>query len=277
MGSDSGFIIHGSTPGSTKHAIAAAGTSPIPVRYAQGRDGCWIPYLTEERAFVITCELLHHNDCWHSEGEAIDRSLFLSRLSEQLGSDFYHEDYLIRMYENVKAAKIEQGVDHTAKLDEIQQTILIGTSGDVLLLNTPANLDRYFVLRHRVCLDQPTASHVLQYDKELFIFNDILIIAQPITPVPNKYRFCSMAVLLELEVTTANSTSTGKPALCVIIARESDHHVVMRLYSRDEEDRDRIFRHLKDSIMESKMTYDAHQWSVITDESSHSEETHLGP
>lgn len=190
---------------------------------------------------------------------------FLQRIKDELGHETTDQQ-VEKVYERILVNPIISGKDHTDIVKEIETSIRLGSyaSSDMLVLHSPASIDRQFVLRHPIrCIDgrswQNLDPVLMTYNRELFIFNDLILITVPIPKTRGDktqyYQFCSMCLLLGLQVRKTTITSyTGNAVFGVEVIRTTDQHVFMALVARSQEDRDRVFAALHESILENSLT-----------------------
>ena len=124
-----------------------------------------------------------------------------------------------------------------------------------LLLLTPATEDRQFVLRHPIrCSPQPVSADERFYDRELFLFNDLLLVTEPVKGAA-AFRLISMALLTGLAVV---SESSGR-AFVVRVVAEQDGRTFLRMSLRNQQDWQRVSLLLTDALLEHKATTRARQ------------------
>lgn len=223
------------------------------------------PMLSEGQATIIAKHILVLNRSWHSAIASHEKRItlpeFLEHLIHQLGYEFPHDEYLRQIYDRTVEQEIRSGDDHTDRVQEIERCFTPSPDNRRPLLFTSANLDRRLVLQQSVRwheqTDWKTDPQPFRHNKEVFLFNDLLVMTERGAQVDGrtKYQFCRMLLLTALDARKVCSTgSTAAATFGIQVVRQRDNKVLLLMSSRCERDRDRIFDHLKESIIETEMT-----------------------
>ena len=233
------------------------------------------PYLSVEQVRLIAAAALqldrsfhHHHRNQASKGDSLNsqRSSFLAGLIDELGSEFAHDDLILRVFDRITSCPLIQGWDHTDKVQEVQGSLLASRARELPLLFTTANLDRRLELSGPVHLAQgcrfPETSETLRSNRMIFLFNDLLLItglAAGEGTLPGstaRYPFEQVLLLggLEVRKATSEQSTRGIMRTGIQVIREAENQVILLLVYREGKDRDAVFARIRDAILETKST-----------------------
>ena len=159
----------------------------------------------------------------------------------------------------LRSSSVIADLDHSDRVAQVQASLAADARGQVPLLSTSKNLDRYFVLQQPVRLLPPASQPASQsgtqaafaHNRELFLFSDLLLLTE--LPAAAGYRFCTLLLLQGLSVRRVTHT-TAAPVFAVQVLRQADQQPLLLLQSREEKARDRVFVELREAIRETATT-----------------------
>lgn len=146
------------------------------------------------------------------------------------------------------------------RVEEIERSLIPSPDNRRPLLSTSVNLDRRLVMQQSIRFlpesEWKTNPQPFHHNRELFLFNDLLLVTERCVRVngSKRYQFCQMLLLTGVEGRKVCSTGRQTPVFGIQVVCERDNRVLLLMSSRCEEDRNRIFDFLKESIIETRMT-----------------------
>uniref|UniRef100_T1KGE2 SEC7 domain-containing protein n=1 Tax=Tetranychus urticae TaxID=32264 RepID=T1KGE2_TETUR len=167
------------------------------------------------------------------------------------------EDFLIGIYERIKQAEMKTGHDHCLQVLKVQ-AFLVASSRNITVPNLSANTYRRLICFCRLheIVDLNKKERQGQHQREVFLFNDLLLVTKVYKKVASQLYSYRRSILLT-SVNVSLFSTLYYPYGIKISSRVDKDKTLILFNARNDTDRFKFFEDLKESIAEM------HQMEII--------------